>query len=147
MKTTTLSVLLALALALCGCTTTAKSGTPPAPAVAPQVQVLQYAQLATEAGDTAAHVLVALCTSKPPVIDLMTCNTVKSDLIQIKNVVDQIVVEANKVPSGEPWTTAHINIGLIAASAAVHAAVQDATLQSDLTGLLSIVRQQIVGVQ
>jgi hypothetical protein len=135
------------ALTLAACTATTHPVTPPAPAIAPQVQVLQYAQLATAAGDTAAHVLVALCTSKPPVIDLTTCNTVKSDLIQIKNVVDQIVVEANKVPAIEPWTTARINIGLIAASAAVHATVQDATLQSDLTGLLSIVRQQIVGVQ
>ena len=148
MKTTTISILLALTLALVGCTSPViKQTTPPAPAVAPQVQVLQGAQLAAAAGNTAAHVLVALCTSKPAVIDLTTCNSVKTDLIAIKNAVDQIVVEANKVPATEPWTTARINIALIAASATIHATVQDATLQSDLAYLLSIVRQQIVGVQ
>jgi len=140
--------MLVITLFLCSCTSPViKQTTPAAPAAAPpQVQVLKYAQLATAAGDTAAHVLVALCTSKPPVIDLGTCNVVKTDLITVKNAVDQIVVEANKVPAQEPWAKARINIALIAASATVHATVQDPTLQSDIAGLMSIVRQ-IVGVQ
>jgi hypothetical protein len=144
------AVLLVLSLGLCGCTTGASTpiATPAAPAAVdpPQITVLKYAQLAAASGNTAAHVLAALCTSKPPVIDLGTCNTVKTDLIAIKGAVDQIVVEANKVPATETWVAARINIALIAAGATVHATVADASLQADITGLLGLVRQ-IVGVQ
>ena len=141
------AVLLVLSLALSGCTTSAPIATPAAPAAdPPQITVLKYAQLAAAAGNTAAHVLAALCTSKPPVIDLGTCNTVKADLITIKGAVDQIVVEANRVPATETWAAARVNIALIAAGSTVHATVADASLQADITSLLGLVRQ-IVGVQ
>ena len=90
--------------------------------------------------------LVALCTSKPPVIDLGSCNVVKNDLLAAKTAVDQIVVEANKVPAVEPWSTARINIAFIAASVGSHATLQDSTLQADVKTVFDIFRQ-IVGVQ
>ena len=132
-------------LVMAGCPA-ANTSTPSAPADPPQVTVLKYAQLAAASGDTASHVLVALCTSTPPVIEIGTCRTVKADLLTIKGAVDQIVVEANKVPAVEPWSTARINIALIAANVTLGATVPDPSLQSDITALEGLIKQ-IVGVQ
>lgn len=122
------------------------TATPVAPADPPQVTVLKYAQLAAASGDTAAHVLVALCTPTPPVIDLGTCNTVKTDLLTIKSAVDQIVVEANKVPNTKTWAVARVNIALIAANVTLGVTVTNESLQTDITNLEGLIKQ-IVGVQ
>ena len=143
------AAILTMGLCLTGCPA-ASTTTPAAPANPPQVQVLQYAQLATAAGDTAAHVLVALCVPQPPAtttaLDLATCNQVKTDLLTIKSAVDQIVVEANKVPAIEPWTTARINIAMIGANVTLGAVVPNPALQSDVAGLEGFIKQ-ILGVQ
>jgi hypothetical protein len=138
--------LLFCAILLVSCVHNTTPTTPTAPTDPPQITVLKYAQLAAASGDTAAHVLAALCTSKPPVIDLGTCNAVKTDLITVKIAVDQIVVEANKVPATETWASAHINIAMIAAGVVIHTTVSDANLQADITSLMGLIRQ-IVGVQ
>ena len=142
-----------LALFACMVLTTgcpaANTTTPAAPADPPQVQVLKYAELATASGDTAAHVLVALCEPQPPtqpVLDLGTCNQVKTVLLAIKSFVDQSVVEANKVPATETWATARINIALAGASIANVATVNNPALQNDLNALVALVKQ-IQGVQ
>ena len=127
-----------------GCKT--NTATPAAPADPPQVTVLKYAQLATASGDTAAHVLVALCTSTPPVINIGTCRTVKADLLTIKSAVDRIVVEANKVPDTESWAKARVNIAPILANVTLGATVSDPSLQADITALESLIKQ-IAGVQ
>ena len=124
--------------------------TPAAPANPPQVQVLQYAQLASAAGDTTAHVLVVLCTPQAPAttptLDLGTCNQIKTDLLKIQTGVNQIVVEANKVPGTETWAQARVNIVAIGANMVITTSVANPTLQADLVGLAALV-QQIMGVQ
>ena len=127
----------------------AGTGTPAAPADPPQVQVLKYAQLATASGDTASHVLVALCVPQPPqqaVLDLTTCNQVKTVLLTVKTFVDRATVEANKVPATESWAVARINIAVAAASIANVATVNNPALQTDLDSLNAVVKQ-ILGVQ
>ena len=138
-------VMAAAILVMTGCPA-ANTSTPAAPADSPQVTVLKYAQLAATSGDTAAHVLAALCTPTPPVIDLGTCNSVKADLLTIKGAVDQITVEANKVPATETWAVARVNIAFIAASVTLGATVPNAALQTDITSLEGLIKQ-ITGVQ
>jgi hypothetical protein len=139
--------LIVLVLLLGGCVASAPTvpGTPAVP-TPPQVTVVQYANLATAAGDTAARVLVALCTPTPPALDLVTCNKVKTDLMTVKSAVDQIVAEANKVPTIETWAVARVNIAAITATAAANAATGNTALDSDITSLLSLVKQ-IAAVQ
>lgn len=126
------------------------STTPAAPANPPQVQVLQYAQLASAAGDTTAHVLVALCVplspTTPAALDLGTCNQVKTVLLKAKTFVDAATAEANKVPSTEPWSTARINIALAGVGVALPASVNSPELQTDLNSLGTLVNQ-ILGVK
>jgi hypothetical protein len=146
--TATCVAVVVLSGALTGCPA-ANTTTPAAPANPPQVQVLQYAQLATAAGYTAADVLVALCV--PPAgstaaLDLGTCNQIKTDLLKIQTGVNQIVVEANKVPGTETWAQARVNIVAIGANMVITTSVANPTLQADLVGLAALV-QQIMGVQ
>ena len=133
-------------MTLCGCTTSTKPVTPPAPANPPQVQVLGYARLASAAVNTATDALVSLCVPKPPVIDLGTCNVVKTDLQTAVGVIEQITVEANRVPDLETWAAARVNIAAIAAKAVVHSTVKDPGLQADLDSLALLI-QQIKGVK
>jgi hypothetical protein len=142
-----LAALLGCLLMLSACAgTTATTGTTPTPPMPPQVTVLQYAQVATASGDTAARVLVALCTPTPPVISLTTCNQVKNDLLKVKVAVDQIVVEANKVPTTETWAVARVNIATIGATAAVNAATGNTALDQDIAAVAAAVKL-ILGVQ
>jgi len=136
-------------LITCGCPA-ASTTTPAAPANPPQVQVLQYAQLAAAGGDTASHVLVALCVplspTTPAALDLGTCNQVKTVLLKIKAFVDAATAEANKVPGTEPWSTARINIALAGVGIALPSTVSNAELQTDLNTLGTLVNS-ILGVQ
>jgi hypothetical protein len=147
--TATCVAVVVLSGALTGCPA-ANTTTPAAPANPPQVQVLQYAQLASAAGDTTAHVLVVLCTPQAPAttptLDLGTCNQIKTDLLKIQTGVNQIVVEANKVPGTETWAQARVNIVAIGANMVITTSVANPTLQADLVGLAALV-QQIMGVQ
>lgn len=140
---------LAICLSLAGCAatsaTTTPGTTPPVP-TPPQVTVLQYAQLATASGDTIAHELVALCTSTPPAVNLTTCNQIKTGLLTVKAAVDQIVVEANKVPATESWPVARANIATIGATAAINAATGNTSLDTDIKSLSGFI-QLILGVQ
>jgi hypothetical protein len=136
------------ALLYTGCASTTTSTPPP-----PQVSVLQYANLATAAGDTAARELAALCLSTPAQLDLVTCNKVKTQLLAIKSVVDQVTGEANKVstvtplpPGTETWATARANIAAIGATAIANVATGNTTLDSDISALTAFIKQ-ITGVQ
>ena len=136
-----------ICLILGGCAAkTATTGTTPAVPNPPQVTVLQYAQVAQAAGDTAARVLVALCTTTPPTVNLTTCNQVKNDLLTVKSAVDQVVVEANKVPGSETWAVARVNIAAIGATAAVNAATGNTALDQDIAAVAAAVKL-ILGVQ
>jgi hypothetical protein len=154
---TALCVLLVAALALCGCTTSTKPVTPPAPAIAPQLQVLQAANVAAAGGNLSAHVLVTLCV--PPAgqaaaMDLVTCNKVSTALKAIKTFVDTVTIEANKVqsavtagtPAAYPWSVARINIAAAAIKITTMAAVSDPILQADINALTDQVAK-ILGVQ
>ena len=121
-------------------------GTTPAVPNPPQVTVLQYAQVAQAAGDTAARVLVALCTTTPPTVNLTTCNQVKTQLLNIKGAVDQVVVEANKVPGSETWAVARVNIATIGATSAVNAATGNTALDQDIAAVAAAFKL-ILGVQ
>jgi len=139
--------LAAICLILGGCAAkTTTTGTTPAVPTPPQVTVVQYAQVATAAGDTASRVLVALCTTTPPTVDLVTCNKVKTDLLAIKAAVDQIVTEANKVPGSETWAVARVNIAAIGATATVNAATGNTALDQDIAAVAAAVKL-IMGVQ
>jgi hypothetical protein len=71
---------------------------------------------------------------------------VKTDLLTIKSAVDQIVVEANKVPNTKTWAVARVNIALIAANVTLGVTVTNESLQTDITNLEGLIKQ-IVGVQ
>ena len=145
-----------VALTLAACTTTTAPVTPPAPAIAPQVQVLQYANAAAAGGNLAAHVLVALCV--PPAgqtaaMDLVRCNQVSDALKALKAFVDVATAEANKVqtavtagtPAAYPWTLARVNIAVAGIKITTMATVSDPALQADIKNLTDSVAN-ILGV-
>jgi PBP1b-binding outer membrane lipoprotein LpoB len=146
-KRNRLFTLAAICLILGGCAAkTTTTGTTPAAPTPPQVTVLQYAQVAQAAGDTAARVLVALCTTTPPTVNLTTCNQAKTGLLTVKGAVDQIVAEANKVPGSETWAVARVNIAAIGATATVNAATGNTALDQDIAAVAAAVKL-IMGVQ
>jgi hypothetical protein len=134
------------ALTLAACTATTHPVTPPAPANPPQVQVLNYARLASAAVNASTDVLVSLCVPKPSIMDLGTCNVIKTDLQAFVSVIGQVTAEANRVPDLEDWPTARANIAVIGARAVIHSTVKDAGLQADLNSLAGLI-QQIKAVQ
>ena len=148
-KRNRLFTLAVICLILGGCAAkTTTIGTPPVPNP-PEVTVLQYAQVAQAAGLTASSLLVSLCVVNPPQtppLDLVTCNKVKNGLLTVKSAVDQIVVEANKVPGIETWAQARINIAAIIATATVNAATGNTALDQDIAAVAAAVKL-IQGVQ
>jgi hypothetical protein len=118
--------------------------------------VLNYANLSQAAGDTAARVLVALCTPNPPAISLVTCNKVKTDLLTIKAAQDQIVAQAMEVPASgsctgvttpcQLWASARVNIAAIGATAIITEATGNTQLDGDVAAIVAEIKQ-ILGVQ
>jgi hypothetical protein len=139
-----LAALLLLLILLGGCSA---NTTPAAGAVTtPQLQVLQYTQLAAAVNNTAAHSLLALCVAVPGAVaalDAVTCGEVKQYLSAVAQACDEIATEA---ASTDPWTTARIKIAGIAATVTVNATITNAALKSEITQLQTLITQ-ILGVQ
>ena len=131
---------------LTGCAKSAGTVTPSVP-TSPSLTVLNYVRLGATADDTAAHVLLALCTVQPgqvmPTLSPQQCSDYKGILIVFPPVFDAIGAEA---ASADPWATQRIKIAEIAAVATVHATVPNPTIQAQVAGLTSILNQ-ILGVQ
>jgi hypothetical protein len=137
---------IAAVLTLTGCASSSGTTTPATP-TSPSQTVLNYVQAGATADDTAAHVLLALCTVQPgqtaQTLSPQACSDYKGYLVLFPPVFDAIGAEA---ASTDPWATQRIKIAEIAASATVSATITNPTIKAQIASLTGILNQ-ILGVQ